>query len=109
LLACVPVNKSAEPNCAAFRIDFDLRAALIKQNPEIYYVTDHYANHQIVLVRLSRMGPAELRDLLGLAWSFVSAKKPARGSAAKATRVSRGSRNSRREPPEAGKPRGRRR
>jgi hypothetical protein len=78
LLACVPINKSAEPNCAAFRIDFDLRTALIKQSPEIYYITDHYANHPIVLVRLSRIEPKELRELLGLAWNFVSAKKPTR-------------------------------
>jgi hypothetical protein len=78
LLACVPVNKSAEPNCAAFMIDFDLRAALIKQSPEVYYITDHYANHPMVLVRLSRIEPKELRELLGLAWNFVSAKKPTR-------------------------------
>jgi hypothetical protein len=74
LLACLPVNKSVEPNCAAFKIDFDLRYALVKRNPEIYYVTDHYANYPRVLVRLSRLELKELRDLLGLAWSFVSGK-----------------------------------
>jgi hypothetical protein len=78
LLACVPVNKSAEPNSVAFRIGFGLRAALIKEKPEVYYVTDHYANHPMVLVRLSRISPKELRELLGLAWNFASAKKPAR-------------------------------
>ncbi|HEY2527227.1 MAG TPA: MmcQ/YjbR family DNA-binding protein [Xanthobacteraceae bacterium] len=108
LLACVPVNKSAEPNCAAFRIDFDLRAALIKQNPEIYYITDHYANHPIVLVRLSRIDPKELRDLLGLAWNFVSAKKPTRSSSANASRAARGGRISSRERPVVRKPSGRR-
>jgi hypothetical protein len=109
MLACVPVSKSAEPNCAAFRIDFDLRAALIQQNPGIYYVTNHYANYPIVLVRLSRIGPTELRDLLGLAWNFVSAKKPTRSNSANSSRVGRGPRNSRREPPVTGKPGGRRR
>ncbi len=84
LLACVPANKSAEPNCAVFQIDRDLRAALIKAKPEIYYITDHYADHPTVLARLSRMGPKELRDILGLAWSFASSKKPVRGAAANA-------------------------
>jgi hypothetical protein len=78
LLACVPVNRSAEPNCAVFRIDFDQRAALIEAHPEIYYITDHYAGHPTVLVRLSRIGPDKLRDLLGLALQFVSPSKPPR-------------------------------
>jgi hypothetical protein len=81
LLACVPANKSAEPNCAVFRIDRDLRAALIKTKPGIYYITDHYADHPAVLARLSRMDRKELRDILGLAWSFVCSKKPVRGAA----------------------------
>jgi len=76
LLACVPVNRSAEPNCAVFRIDFDRRAALIEAHPEIYYITDHYADHPTVLVRLSRIGPDKLRDLLGLALQFVSSSNP---------------------------------
>lgn len=109
LLACVPVNKSVEPNCAAFRIDSDLRAALIKRSPEIYYITDHYANHSMVLVRLSRIGPKELRDLLGLAWNFVSAKKPTRSNSANAALAGRGGRISSRERPVIGKASGRRR
>jgi hypothetical protein len=109
LLACVPVNKSAEPNCVAFRIDFDLRAALIKQSPGIYYITDHYAKHPFVLVRLSHIEPRELRELLGLAWNFVSAKKPIRKSSANASRARQGGRISSRERPVIGKPRGRRR
>jgi hypothetical protein len=95
LLACVPVNKSAEPNCAAFTIDFDLRAALIKESPEIYYVTGHYVDYPLVLVRLSNMKLKELRELLGLSWSFVSAKKPARSRSAGASRIGRGAGRSR--------------
>jgi hypothetical protein len=79
-LANVPVNKSAEANSAVFHIDFDLRRSLIESNPEVYYVTDHYAAYPTVLVRLSNISRGELRELLGLAWSFVSAKKPARAS-----------------------------
>lgn len=108
LLACVPVNKSAETNCAAFRIDFDLRAALIKDHPEIYYVTEHYAPHPMILARLSRMGSKELREILGLSWSFVSSKKPARSRLTHARGVGRGAQDSRREGSVTEKP-GRRR
>ena len=106
LFACVPANKSAEANCAVFRIDRDLRAALIKTKPEIYYITDHYADHPTVLARLSRMDPKELRDILGLAWSFVCSKKPARAAAANAKHIGRGSQSSRRERQVSGRPKG---
>ena len=33
-------------------------------------------NYPSVLVRLSRIHPDALRDLLGMAWRFVTAKKP---------------------------------
>jgi hypothetical protein len=87
LLACVPVHKSAEANCAVIRIGFDLRATLLKASPEIYYITDHYAGHPVVLIRLSRIGHNELRDLLGLAWRFASSKRTARSAGASASRV----------------------
>jgi len=43
-------------------------------SPDVYYLTDHYVNHPVVLVRLSRIHPDALRDLLGMAWRFVTAK-----------------------------------
>jgi hypothetical protein len=86
LLACVPVNKSAEPNCAAIRIESGQRAALLKTRPDIYYVTDHYANYPIVLIRLSRVSDDELRDLLRAAWNFVSSKRPAPNTGGRTTK-----------------------
>jgi hypothetical protein len=74
LLTCIPVHKSAEPRSLAVRIDFDHRAELIAAAPDVYYLTDHYVNYPIVLVRLSRIEPDALKDLLGVAWSFVTAK-----------------------------------
>ena len=50
------------------------RAALIAEAPEIYYVKEHYLNYESVLVRLSRVSPDVLRDLLGMAHKFVSGK-----------------------------------
>jgi len=73
LLACVPVNPSAEPGSIAVRVGFEDRAELLAAAPEVYYVTDHYANYPAVLVRLSRVNPGVLRDLLGMAYKFVTA------------------------------------
>ena len=52
-------------------VDFADRAELIAADPDVYYVTDHYAGNA-VLVRLSRVNPDVLRDLLGMAHKFVT-------------------------------------
>jgi len=75
LLACVHTHRSAEPNSLAVRIDFDNRAELLAADPDVYYVTDHYLNYTSVLVRLSRVTPDVLRDLLGMAHKFVTARR----------------------------------
>jgi len=54
---------------------FDHRAELLATAPDVYYLTDHYLNYPVVLVRLSRIHAESLRDLLGIAWRFVTAKK----------------------------------
>jgi hypothetical protein len=72
LLACIAINKAAEPGSLGVRIDFDRRADLIAEAPDVYYVTDHYVDYPMVLVRLSRIEPDALKDLLGMAWSFVT-------------------------------------
>ena len=74
LLTCPALHRSAEPNTLAVKIDFDQRADLMAAEPGVYYVTDHYVNYPIVLVRLSRIDRDSLRDLLNMAWRFVSSK-----------------------------------
>ena len=44
---------------------YEERAEMMAAEPETYYITDHYLNAPWVLVRLSRMHPDALRDLLG--------------------------------------------
>jgi hypothetical protein len=73
LLACLPANRSAEPGSLVVRVDFDDRAELLAAAPDVYYVTDHYADYSAVLVRLARVNPGVLRDLLGMAYKFVTA------------------------------------
>ena len=72
LLACIPANRSAEPGSVVVRVDFDDRAELLAAAPDVYYVTDHYVGYDAVLVRLSRVKPDVLRDLLGMAYKFVT-------------------------------------
>src|ERR1700721_215754 len=75
LMACVPTHRSAEPNSLVLRVGFEDRAELLAAAPDIYYVTDHYLGYTAVLVRLSRVTPDVLRDLLGMAQQFVNAPK----------------------------------
>jgi hypothetical protein len=72
LLACVPANRSAEPNSLAIRMDRGDRAELLAGAPDVYYLTDHYVDYDAVLVRLARVNPDVLRDLLGMAYKFVT-------------------------------------
>ena len=81
LLACMAINKSAEPNTLGLAIDFDQRDALIAEAPGTYYTTHHYVNHPFVLIRLSQIKPDALRDLIHAGWKFVSAKKPRKAAA----------------------------
>ena len=80
LLACVPAHRSAEPGSLAVRVGFDDRAELLAAAPDVYYVTDHYLDYSAVLVRLSRVTPDVLRDLLGMAHKFVTSQEAHRST-----------------------------
>jgi hypothetical protein len=72
MFACVPSHRSAEPDSLAVRIDFDQRDELIAAEPDTYYLKEHYVGYPCVLVRLSRIRHDALKDLLLIAWRFVS-------------------------------------
>ena len=94
MFVCMASHKSAEPNTLVALVGFEERTALIAADPETYYLKDHYLNHPSVLVRLSRIRPDALEDLLLKAWRFVESrhKAPARQSPQKATKRQRASR-----------------
>jgi hypothetical protein len=73
-------------------VDFDDRAELLAADPDVYYVTDHYVGYNAVLVRLSRVNPDVLRDLLGMAHKFVTRNAAARPPARKRRKLGPGKR-----------------
>jgi hypothetical protein len=82
LLAGIPTHRSAEPGSLVVRVDFADRDELIAAAPDIYYLKEHYVEYNAVLVRLSRIDASMLKDLLSMAYKFVS-RKASRSSAQK--------------------------
>ncbi len=92
MFVCIASHKSAEPNTLVVMMDFAARDALLEDDPNTYYLKEHYVNYPCVLVRLSRVPSDALRDLIIGAHRFVStkrAKKPAGTSRGEAARRSR--------------------
>jgi hypothetical protein len=81
MFACVAINKSAEPNSMVVRMDIAQRDLLMEEDPATYYLTDHYVDYPCVLVRLSRISPEALRDLLLGAHRFASTPRRRKASA----------------------------
>ena len=74
MFACIASHKSAEPDTLVVMMDFADRDALIEEEPATYYLKEHYVGYPCVLVRLSRVHPDALRDLVTGAHRYVSAK-----------------------------------
>lgn len=83
LLACIPTHRSAEPSSLVVCVSFEDRAELLAGAPDVYYLPEHYVNYPSILVRLSRVTPDVLRDLLGMAYKFRSTKVKTRQLAQK--------------------------
>jgi hypothetical protein len=73
-LAGIATHPSAEPNTLVIRHGLEERDCLIEDAPETYYLTDYYRRYPLILVRLSRVTPDALRDLLSVSWRLTSAK-----------------------------------
>jgi hypothetical protein len=74
MFVCIASNKAAEPGTLVVMMDFPDRDALIEDDPDTYYLKEHYVGYPCVLVRLSRVHPDALRDLVTGAHRYVSAK-----------------------------------
>ena len=45
MFACIASNSAAEPNTLAVRMDFAQRDALLAEDPDTYYLKDHYVSY----------------------------------------------------------------
>jgi hypothetical protein len=59
---------------------FEKRGEMMAAEPETYYITDHYLKYPWVLVRLPKVHPDALRDLLKGAVRLAMAAKGRGGS-----------------------------
>jgi hypothetical protein len=84
-LAGQPVQRSdIEPNTLGVLVSFAERDRLLAEQPDIYYLTEHYRNYPVILVRLAKMTKTELRQLLGTAWRHaMEQQRPAKKKRAK--------------------------
>jgi hypothetical protein len=56
-------------------IDMADREALIRGNPDVFFITPHYGEVPYVLVRLEAVDPVELGELVEDAWRTQAPKK----------------------------------
>lgn len=95
MFVCIASHKSAEPGTLVVMMDIADRDALIADDPEVYYLQEHYVGYPCVLVRLSRVHADALRGLVVGAHRYVLAKRkarparPARARSAAASRARR--------------------
>ena len=51
------------------------REAMMKSDPESFYITDHYLNYPYMLVRLSTVDLSDLRNLIVESWRQMAPAK----------------------------------
>jgi hypothetical protein len=67
----------ADPDTIVLKMPLDQREELMAGDPETYFITDHYRNYAWVLVRLSKVHPDALHELLHIGYSNASpARRP---------------------------------
>jgi len=73
-MAGLATHPSAEPDTLVVRAGLEDRERLVEDAPDTYYLTDYYRSYPLVLVRLSRVEPDALHDLLSVSWRMTAAK-----------------------------------
>ena len=67
--------RSEAEGALALRCDFLDRQILLQAAPRTFFVTDHYINYPMVLIRLDRVRKRELPNLIERAWRMVAPAK----------------------------------
>ena len=92
MFVCIASHRSAEPDTLVVMMDIADRDALVDDDPDTYYLKEHYVGYPCVLVRLSSVHPDALRDLVIGAHRYVSAKRKRKLTGKTRSRPSRSSR-----------------
>jgi hypothetical protein len=80
-LAFIAANERSRPpgfgsdEVIAIRTEYPTRAALIAEDPDRFGVTPHYESYPAVLVRLTALSAAELRELLTDGWRLLASRR----------------------------------
>ena len=57
------------------KVDMDDRDVLMRSYPAVFYITDHYRAYPSVLVRIEKIDPGMLRDLIEERWRRSAPKQ----------------------------------
>jgi hypothetical protein len=60
-----------DPDTIVLKMPFEQREGLIADAAETYFITDHYRNYPWILVRLSKVQPDALHELLQIGYRFA--------------------------------------
>ena len=77
---CLKVNRklwffwSPKENAPVFKVSFDERDLLVETRPDVYFYTDHYRNHELVLARPERVDRDWIRENLTRVWRSLAKK-----------------------------------
>jgi len=78
-MAGLATHPSAELDTLVVRYGLEEREWLMEDAPETYYLTDYYRRYPLILVRLPRIEPDALRDVLSVSWRLTATKIRKRG------------------------------
>ena len=56
-------------------VGFDQRDILMQVDPDAFFITDHYRGYPSVLAKLPRLTRRQLRDVMKMAYQFVTRPK----------------------------------
>jgi hypothetical protein len=72
-LACIA--KIDEDTLCLKMPDAMQRDVLLSAKPDVFYMHAHYADFGAILIRLPKIDPAELRDLIEDSWRMLASKR----------------------------------
>jgi hypothetical protein len=71
------------------RMDFVNRDLLLRAEPDLFFLTDHYLNYPSILLRLTRVTSRRLAELLEDAWRLVAPRRSAGATKSASSRAKR--------------------